>query len=302
MFLFWAQTHFQWECMAHCYASIKIAIFKTLRRLDTTGNFARSITRISTHSSAEPHTLYPDVSIPEYSFWKWVWAENKNTVNLKSTSFIYTKAWLIYNDKKSLCWILSSFTLKGVPFVAIVNFPALSNPSFFFLPVSPCELHCRPVNEHFSEKMRDAVTDGTPCNEGNKSRDMCINGICQVSKGGKFFLHISASFHCTTALLAMQCIELTLTLFSLQVSLVHLTFWMKMSLSIEQTAWLLSVCSCLSPQAKMPVTDTDTVWIPSGQQSQTLGSDFMTFCDIFVRQPHFPPSPPDPFLCFQWSL
>ncbi|XP_061558933.1 A disintegrin and metalloproteinase with thrombospondin motifs 7 [Phycodurus eques] len=45
--------------------------------------------------------------------------------------------------------------------------------------VSPCELHCRPLNEHFSEKMRDAVTDGTPCFEGNKSRDMCINGICK---------------------------------------------------------------------------------------------------------------------------
>ncbi|KAM4592817.1 A disintegrin and metalloproteinase with thrombospondin motifs 7 [Odontesthes bonariensis] len=45
--------------------------------------------------------------------------------------------------------------------------------------VNPCELHCRPLNENFSEKMRDAVTDGTPCYEGNKSRDMCINGICQ---------------------------------------------------------------------------------------------------------------------------
>nr|XP_046249394.1 A disintegrin and metalloproteinase with thrombospondin motifs 7 isoform X2 [Scatophagus argus] len=44
---------------------------------------------------------------------------------------------------------------------------------------SPCELHCRPLNEHFSDKMRDAVTDGTPCYEGNKSRDMCINGICK---------------------------------------------------------------------------------------------------------------------------
>uniref|UniRef100_A0A8C6L2E9 ADAM metallopeptidase with thrombospondin type 1 motif 7 n=1 Tax=Nothobranchius furzeri TaxID=105023 RepID=A0A8C6L2E9_NOTFU len=44
---------------------------------------------------------------------------------------------------------------------------------------NPCELHCRPLNEHFSEKMRDAVTDGTPCYEGNKSRDMCIGGICQ---------------------------------------------------------------------------------------------------------------------------
>ncbi|XP_058484781.1 A disintegrin and metalloproteinase with thrombospondin motifs 7 [Solea solea] len=45
--------------------------------------------------------------------------------------------------------------------------------------VSPCELHCRPLNEHFSEKMLDAVTDGTPCYEGNKSREMCINGICK---------------------------------------------------------------------------------------------------------------------------
>uniref|UniRef100_A0A665UVS2 ADAM metallopeptidase with thrombospondin type 1 motif 7 n=1 Tax=Echeneis naucrates TaxID=173247 RepID=A0A665UVS2_ECHNA len=45
--------------------------------------------------------------------------------------------------------------------------------------VNPCELHCRPLNEHFSEKMRDAVIDGTPCLEGNKSRDMCINGICK---------------------------------------------------------------------------------------------------------------------------
>ena len=46
---FSAQTHFQWECMGHFYASIKIAIFKTLRRLDTTWNFACSITRVSTH-------------------------------------------------------------------------------------------------------------------------------------------------------------------------------------------------------------------------------------------------------------
>ncbi|XP_044000424.1 A disintegrin and metalloproteinase with thrombospondin motifs 12 isoform X1 [Gambusia affinis] len=45
--------------------------------------------------------------------------------------------------------------------------------------VNPCELHCRPFNENFSEKMRDAVADGTPCYEGNKSRDMCINGVCQ---------------------------------------------------------------------------------------------------------------------------
>ena len=33
----------------HFYASIKITIFKTLRSLDTTWNFACSITRVSTH-------------------------------------------------------------------------------------------------------------------------------------------------------------------------------------------------------------------------------------------------------------
>lgn len=54
-------------------------------------------------------------------------------------------------------------------------------PSFFLFLVNPCELHCRPLNETFSEKMQDAVVDGTPCYEGNKSRDMCINGICKVS-------------------------------------------------------------------------------------------------------------------------
>ena len=46
VFSFSGQTHFQWECF---YDSIKISIFKTLRRLDTTWNFARSITRVSTY-------------------------------------------------------------------------------------------------------------------------------------------------------------------------------------------------------------------------------------------------------------
>ena len=35
--------------LGHSYASIKITIFKTPRGLDTTWNFARSITRVSTH-------------------------------------------------------------------------------------------------------------------------------------------------------------------------------------------------------------------------------------------------------------
>ncbi|ETE62891.1 A disintegrin and metalloproteinase with thrombospondin motifs 7, partial [Ophiophagus hannah] len=44
---------------------------------------------------------------------------------------------------------------------------------------NPCELHCRPNNEYFAEKLRDAAIDGTPCYEGNGRRDRCINGICK---------------------------------------------------------------------------------------------------------------------------
>ncbi|XP_054439897.1 A disintegrin and metalloproteinase with thrombospondin motifs 12 [Pteronotus mesoamericanus] len=43
----------------------------------------------------------------------------------------------------------------------------------------PCELYCRPVDGQFSEKMLDAVIDGTPCFEGGNSRNVCINGICK---------------------------------------------------------------------------------------------------------------------------
>ncbi|NXO04854.1 ATS7 metalloproteinase, partial [Rhinopomastus cyanomelas] len=45
--------------------------------------------------------------------------------------------------------------------------------------VNPCELHCRPEDEYFAEKLRDAVVDGTPCDELTASRDLCINGICK---------------------------------------------------------------------------------------------------------------------------
>ncbi|XP_037367288.2 LOW QUALITY PROTEIN: A disintegrin and metalloproteinase with thrombospondin motifs 7 [Talpa occidentalis] len=44
---------------------------------------------------------------------------------------------------------------------------------------NPCELHCQPTSTHFAEKLRDAVVDGTPCYQGQASRDLCINGICK---------------------------------------------------------------------------------------------------------------------------
>ncbi|XP_053727080.1 A disintegrin and metalloproteinase with thrombospondin motifs 12 [Synchiropus splendidus] len=46
-------------------------------------------------------------------------------------------------------------------------------------PLSPCELHCRPINEYFSEKMLETVTDGTPCFMNNNSRNVCVNGVCK---------------------------------------------------------------------------------------------------------------------------
>ncbi|XP_013921763.1 PREDICTED: A disintegrin and metalloproteinase with thrombospondin motifs 12-like [Thamnophis sirtalis] len=46
--------------------------------------------------------------------------------------------------------------------------------------VNPCELQCRPTSHNFSEKMLDAVIDGTPCFEGNSFRDVCINGMCKT--------------------------------------------------------------------------------------------------------------------------
>lgn len=48
-----------------------------------------------------------------------------------------------------------------------------------FNPAHPCELYCRPIDEQFSERMLEAVIDGTPCFEGGNSRNVCINGICK---------------------------------------------------------------------------------------------------------------------------
>ncbi|XP_062984240.1 A disintegrin and metalloproteinase with thrombospondin motifs 12 [Elgaria multicarinata webbii] len=61
---------------------------------------------------------------------------------------------------------------------------AYRNEFYEWIPVyntaNPCELQCRPANNHFTEKMLDAAIDGTPCFEGNNSRDICINGMCKT--------------------------------------------------------------------------------------------------------------------------
>lgn len=65
----------------------------------------------------------------------------------------------------------------GPPAPVVLTAPALGPPE------SPCELHCRPSDEPFAEKLRDAVVDGTPCYQA--SRDLCINGICKVRWRGR---------------------------------------------------------------------------------------------------------------------
>lgn len=101
-------------------------------------------------------------------FYKWETVFNRGKMALIGFKQIWKEHGWMY-IKVECWWILQ---------LCILLFCWVSSKT---LPVSPCELHCRPLKEHFSEKMRDAVIDGTPCYESNESRDMCINGICKVS-------------------------------------------------------------------------------------------------------------------------
>ncbi|KAI7813138.1 putative A disintegrin and metalloproteinase with thrombospondin motifs 12, partial [Triplophysa rosa] len=69
------------------------------------------------------------------------------------------------------------------------------NELYEWIPVAstsrPCELQCKPADEDFSEKMLDAVTDGTPCFMNNSSRNICINGVCK-EVGCDFGIHSNA--------------------------------------------------------------------------------------------------------------
>ncbi|XP_078710941.1 A disintegrin and metalloproteinase with thrombospondin motifs 7-like [Lampetra fluviatilis] len=46
-------------------------------------------------------------------------------------------------------------------------------------PDNPCELHCRPKDGRFSERLRDSAADGTPCGLPSEGLSICINGICK---------------------------------------------------------------------------------------------------------------------------
>lgn len=81
-------------------------------------------------------------------------------------------------------FIIENYLSSEVPETHSFRTKQLLTISQLFI-VNPCELHCRPVNEYFSEKMLDSVTDGTPCFMNNKSRNICINGVCKVVWLGK---------------------------------------------------------------------------------------------------------------------
>lgn len=74
--------------------------------------------------------------------------------------------------------------------VKILTMIYLNRVGLVFRPLSlslvhPCELHCRPTSDYFSEKLLDTVTDGTPCFMNNNSRSICVNGVCKVVWLGK---------------------------------------------------------------------------------------------------------------------
>lgn len=108
-----------------------------------------------------------------------LYLENNRTelFSLFSSLKIYNKirsrlkweAWLITGSNRHF----SNLTTLSICFIS----PLFS--------VNPCELHCRPVSQYFSERMFDTVTDGTPCFMNNKSRNICINGVCKVVWLGK---------------------------------------------------------------------------------------------------------------------
>lgn len=55
----------------------------------------------------------------------------------------------------------------------------------------PCELYCSDTDDTLIVPWGDSVLDGTPCNVG--TRDMCINGICKVSRSSNALFSIILS-------------------------------------------------------------------------------------------------------------
>ena len=111
VFSFLGRTHFQWECYGYFRGSIKISIFKTLRRLDTTWNFAHQ--GLYTWARAL-RTLFVYTEFTKKTFWT-THISRCGTANLKSAStviiMLYTKIWLGFIHKKSLGCILGRVSL-----------------------------------------------------------------------------------------------------------------------------------------------------------------------------------------------
>ena len=108
LFSFSGQTHFQWECYGHFYPSFKISVFKTVRSLDTTWNFAGRITRVSTH---------------EHQHWQHclgVW-----TTHVCSGLFRSLKCWFLnvtwHEGESFRCYTYFWFCLYKVNFVLFIS-------------------------------------------------------------------------------------------------------------------------------------------------------------------------------------
>ena len=101
---FSAQAHFQWECTRHFYDSIKITIFKTQRRHDTTWNFAHSITRVSTHKHVHWEHCFNHIHSqkkPRLHFGRiFTWVSNLDTAGMKVRVLWIHSLQIFQNQKK----------------------------------------------------------------------------------------------------------------------------------------------------------------------------------------------------------
>lgn len=101
--------------------------------------------------------------------------------------------YLSLNISPPLCFcscdiILGSWCISKLWYVMFV---------FSLLPApNKCELNCIPKGENFYYRHKEAVVDGTTCEPGK--RDICVEGVCQVSHPVVSFLYhcFCKSFRC----------------------------------------------------------------------------------------------------------
>lgn len=92
----------------------------------------------------------------------------------------------------NICHLISVHPSVSAPVIENWTLGAVSSYYIMFLfslPPAPnkCELNCIPKGENFYYRHKEAVADGTTCEPGK--RDICVEGVCQVSHLVTSFIH-----------------------------------------------------------------------------------------------------------------